>query len=150
MSKLSRSLLAISLPVAVMILAPMTAAADPASLTITVGVTGTLLDPTLVRVPTEFTCAPMDVGTNQGSASLRQAVSGKVAFGSGFPQDPIVCDGTPHAVRYLIWVDTASPAPFRRGNATVQIGAFLCPPAPTPTSSCQSGSSGIQVLGLKK
>lgn len=150
MLKLSRPPLAFSLPVVVMALAPTVAEAAPASLTITVGVTGTLLDPTLVRVPTEFTCAPMEVGTNQGSASLRQAVSGRVAFGSGMPEGTVVCDGTPHAVSYLIWVDTGSPAPFRRGNATVQINAFLCPPPPTPGSACQSGSSGIQVIRLTR
>jgi hypothetical protein len=150
MFTLTHSLLALSLPVAVMTLAPVAAGADPGTLTITVGATGTLLDPTLVRVPAELTCAPMEIGSNQGSASLRQAVSGRVAFGSGFPENPMVCDGTPHAVSYLIWVDTASPAPFRRGDATVQIGAFLCPPAPTPIADCQSGSSGVQVIRLKR
>lgn len=150
MIKLMRAFLALSLPVAVMALAPMAAEADAASLTITVGPTGTLLDPTLVRVPTEFICAPMEVATNQGSASLRQAVSGRIAFGSGFPETPVVCDGTSHAINYLIWVDTASPSPFARGNATVQINAFLCPPAPTPTSACQSDSSGVQVIQLTR
>src|SRR6266536_2324269 len=141
--KLSRSMLVFLLPVAMLTLAPMVAEAEPASFPITVGKTGALLDPTLVRVPTEFTCAPMEVDFPQVGAQLKQAVSGKVAFGSGYTDDPIICDGTPHTVDFLIWVDTASPAPFRRGNATVLVGAFLCPPAPTPTDACQSGSSGI-------
>lgn len=97
MFKPSHLLLAFLLPVAVITLAPVAADADAALLTITVGAAGTLLDPTLVRVPAELTCVPMEIGSNQGSASLRQAVSGKIAFGSGFPKNPFVCDGTPHA-----------------------------------------------------
>lgn len=132
------------------ILTPSTAAADPAPLTITVGSVAVLPDPTLVDVPARLACAPMVVGSSQTSASLRQAVSGRVAFGSGSPRDPIVCDGTPHTVTFQVWVDTSSPTPFRPGDATVQISAFLCPPTPAPISACQSGSSGIQVIRVTK
>jgi hypothetical protein len=43
--------------------------------TITVGADSVLLDPTLVRVPVQITCDPMDVRLNQGNAELGQAVS---------------------------------------------------------------------------
>ncbi|MEV4313289.1 hypothetical protein [Actinocrispum sp. NPDC049592] len=142
----SRSMLALSLPVVVTIVAPMTAHADDVSVTITVNATGILLDRTLVRVPAEITCAPLEVRTNQGGANLRQAVSGRIAFGQGFNENPIICDGMPHTNSYLVWVDTASPAPFRQGNATIQISAFLC----SPTFVCESGGSGIQVIRLRR
>jgi hypothetical protein len=114
---------ALSLPVVVTAVAPMTAHADDATVTITVNATGILLDRTLVRVPAEITCAPLEVQSNQGGANLRQAVSGRIAFGQGFNENPIICDGTSHANSYLVWVDTASPAPFQQGKATVQISA---------------------------
>lgn len=145
-----RSLLALSLPTTVMTVAPMTAHADDSTVTITVGATGTLLDPTLVRIPVKITCGPLEVSTNQGHADLRQGVSGRVAFGQGWEETSIICDGTPHANSYLVWVDTASPASFRQGNATVQISVFLCPEAPTPIDLCESGGSGVQVVRLKK
>jgi hypothetical protein len=147
MSKLVlRSLLALSLPVAVATLLPVTAHAEDAPVTITVSASGTLLDRTLARIPVQITCAPLDVRLNQGSASLRQAVSGRVAFGQGWEESPIICDGTPHANSYLVWVDTTSPAPFRQGNASVQVFAYLC----SPTFVCQSGGSGVQTIRLKR
>jgi hypothetical protein len=143
---LSRAMLALALPVVAMAVVPAVAHADTAEVTVTVGATGTLLDRTLVVVPVEITCAPMEVAYNQGSAQLRQAVSGQVAYGQGWPDSPITCDGAPHANSYRIWVDAASPAPFRQGDATVVVGAYLC----SPTFVCQSGSSGPQVIRLKK
>jgi hypothetical protein len=117
MSKLfSRSVLALSLPVAAMTLTPMVAHADDAAVTVTVGATGTLLNRTLVRVPVEISCAPLVVQYEQGHAELRQAVSGRVAFGSGWRESPIICDGAPHANTYLIWVDR--PVTRRSAQAT--------------------------------
>lgn len=147
MSKLVlRSLWVLALLGALTLAVPATALAAEPPVTITVGTTGTLLDPTLVRIPVKITCAPLEVGSNQGAANLRQAVAGRVAFGQGYNQNPIICDGTPHANSYLVWVDTASPAPFHQGNATVQVSAYLC----SPTFVCQSGGSGIQVIRLTK
>jgi hypothetical protein len=142
-------LLALSLPVAVMAAGPGIAYADAPKVTITVAATAKLLDPTLVRVPATITCAPLDVYTDQGGAELKQAVVGRIAYGQGWREQPIVCDGKPHANNFLIWVDTASPAPFRQGNATVQASAYLCPPPPTPNDACESGGSGVQVIRLK-
>lgn len=142
-------LLALSLPVAVMTAAPGDAHADPPKVTITLAATAQLLDPTLVRVPATITCAPLDVYTDQGGARLEQAVSGRIAYGQGWRELPIVCDGKPHANSFVIWVDTASPAPFRRGNASVEASAYLCPQPPTSNDACESGGSGIQVVRLK-
>lgn len=150
MFKLRRSIPALFLPVAMLPLTATAAEADPARFPIEVAATGTLLDPTLVRVPARITCAPMEVGMAQGGAQVKQASSGKIAFGSGAWESPIVCDGAPHTIDFLIWVDTASPAPFHRGSATVALNAFLCPPPPTSNDSCQSGYSGIRVIRLVK
>lgn len=142
---LSRAMLALALPVAAMAVVPAVAQADTAEITFTVGATGTLLDRTLVVVPVEITCGPMEVQYSQGFGSLRQAVSGNVAFGQGQGDSPIICDGTPHANSYRIWVDTASPAPFRQGDATVDVWASAC-----ASNVCQFGQSGPQVVRLKK
>jgi hypothetical protein len=142
-----RSLLvASSLPVAVVAMTPMAAHADTAMVTITVGETGKLLDPTLVRVPVTITCAPLVVATDQGGANLKQAVPQGIAFGSGFEEHTITCDGTSHPNSYLIWVNTASPGGFQPGSATVQVSAFLC----SATFTCQSGASAIQVIRLRR
>jgi hypothetical protein len=132
---------------AVLALVPSVAVAAEPGVAITVGA-GVLLDPTLVRIPIQVTCQPMTVETNQGRADLRQAVSGRIAFGEGWEETPIVCDGAPHPNSYLVWVDTASAAPFRAGTATVQISAFLCSGA--PTFECQSGGSGIKVIDVRR
>ena len=140
-----RSLLILTLLPLSVLLTPLPAGADP-GVTITVGASGTLLDPTLVRIPVQITCDPMEVATNQGSAELRQAVSKRlIAHGTGFEESQIVCDGVPHPNSYLIWADPSGP-PFTKGNATVSISAFLC----DATFVCQSGSSGIQTVQLRK
>src|SRR5260370_14527482 len=126
-------------PSAAIALTPIAAHADGPTVTITVGAAATLLDPTLVRVPVEITCTPLVVSFDQGSgADLRQAVSGRIAFGTGSEESTIICDGTPHPNSYLVWVSTSSPAPFRQGNATVSIGAYLC----SATFICESGGAG--------
>ena len=143
---IARSALALAIPGLVIGMTPAAAHADDTTVTITVGATGALLDPTLVRVPANITCATLEVATNQGSATLKQAVYGRIAFGSGYAEKPVICDGTPHANSYLIWVDSTSRAPFRQGSATVQISAYLC----SPTFTCESGGSGIQIVHLKR
>lgn len=87
----------------------------------------------------------MEVQNSQGSGWLKQAVSGNVAFGQGQADSPIVCDGTPHANSYRIWVETFSPAPFRQGDATVDLWANAC-----GSNGCQYGQSGPRVIRLKK
>jgi hypothetical protein len=140
-----RSLLILTLLPISVLLTPLPAGAEP-GVTITVATQGTLLDPTLVRVPVQITCDPMEVATNQGSAELRQAVSKRlIAYGSGFEESQIVCDGLPHPNAYLIWADPSSP-PFTKGSATIRISAFLC----DATFICQSGSSGIQTVQLRR
>ncbi|OXM45394.1 hypothetical protein CFP75_31085 [Amycolatopsis alba DSM 44262] len=138
--------MALAIPCVLLGMTSTLAHADESTVTITVGKAANLLDPTLVRVPVALTCPSMEVATNQGGASLRQAVSGRIAFGSGRPEKPVVCDGTPHPNSYLIWVDTTSPAPFRVGNATAMISAYLC----SPTFTCVSGGSGVQVIRVKR
>ena len=121
---------------------PLQASAET-GVTITVGATSTLLDPTLVIVPVQITCDPMDVDYNQGYAELRQAVSKRlIAHGVGYPQDLIVCDGLPHENPYQFWADPSGP-PFSKGDATVTINVYLC-----GSGFCQSGSSGVQVTRL--
>jgi len=127
------------------LLAPLPASAED-SVTITVGADSVLLDPTLVEVPVSITCAPMDVYYNMGSAELRQAVSKQlIAYGRGYEQSPIVCDGQPHANSYLLWADP-SGAPFTKGDATVFVGVYLC----SPSYYCQSGNSGYQITHIKR
>ncbi len=117
-----------------------------AGVTITVSADSVLLDPTLVQVPVTITCAPMEVHSHQGNAEIRQAVANQlIAFGSGFPEGPIVCDGQPHSNSYLFWV-TTSGAPFARGSATVSIPLFLC----DASFVCQSGSSGIRITQVRR
>lgn len=148
-SWLRRSMIVLAVPLAVGAAVPPAAHADDTTLTIAVAPTATLLDPTLVRVPVRITCAPITVGSDQGSAQLRQSVPSGIAFGQGFREQAIVCDGRAHANSYLIWIDTGSPGGFAPGNATVQVSEFLCPPPPTSTTSCDSGGSGIQVIRLQ-
>lgn len=145
--RVKRSLLLFTFLVVAVVLTPLTASAQSApTVTITPGPEGFLLDATLVRVPVEITCAPMEVEFNQGSAELRQAVSkDAIAVGRGFEDSRIVCDGTPHTNSYSLWAEPSGP-PFEKGDATVDISAFLC----DPSFSCQSGGSGIQVIRLRK
>src|SRR5215468_184977 len=93
---LSRPLVVLLMLVGGVGLTPLSAGADP-GVTITVAPQAALLDPTLVRVSVEITCAPMQVGFNMGNAQLEQAVSKtQIAHGSGFEQSQIVCDGAFH------------------------------------------------------
>src|SRR5262245_46405569 len=105
--RVKRSLLLLTFAVVAVVLTPLTASAQSApSVTITPGPEGALLDATLVRVPVEITCAPMEVDFNQGSAELRQAVSKRaIAVGRGFEDSQIVCDGTPHPNSYTFWAE---------------------------------------------
>ncbi len=139
-----RMTLVVLLLVAGTLLTPSAAEAAP-DLSITVSPTATLLDPTLVQISVQITCAPMEVDYNQGRAELRQASGGRIAFGDGFEDSTIICDGTPHPNSYLVWVDTASAAPFRTGTATVRVSVYLCSPVPV---SCQSGGSGFTVIRI--
>jgi hypothetical protein len=72
------------------------------------------------------------------SVSKRQ-----IAVGHGFEENPIVCDGTPHPNTYPFWAEPSGPL-FKKGDATANIAVFLCGP-----DTCQSGSSGIQVVRLR-
>lgn len=132
----------LSIPV---LLAPPSASAED-SVTITIGAESLLLDSTLIEVPVQITCAPMDFSFNMGNSELRQAVSKQlIAHGIGNAQDPFVCDGQPHQNSYLFWADSSGP-PFAKGDATVTVNVFLC----DSSFVCQSGSSGIQTTSVKR
>jgi hypothetical protein len=127
------------------VLTPLAASAQTEGVTITVAAEGILLDPTMVRVPVEISCAPMEVSYNMGYAQLQQAVSKQlIAHGQGWEENAIVCDGMAHPNSYLIWADTSGP-PFEKGDATFGASAYLCGP-----SGCQSGGSGIQIIRLTR
>jgi hypothetical protein len=128
------------------VLTPLDASAQTEGVITTVGAEGILLDPTLIRVPVEISCAPMEVSYDMGGhAQLEQAVSKRlIAHGQGWEENAIVCDGTAHPNTYLIWADTTSP-PFEKGDATAWINAYLCGP-----TGCQSGGSGTQITQLTR
>jgi hypothetical protein len=145
-----RALVALSLP-ALVLLTPLPASADPAA-ALTIGPEALLLDPTLVRVPVEITCGPMEVYDTYGWAELKQAVSKQeVAWGDGWIDSQPVCDGTPHPNSYLITsggILNGQPSgpPFEKGDATIIAVLELC----DPTWSCQRLGSGPQVIRLTK
>jgi hypothetical protein len=127
------------------VLTPLNAGAQ-SDVTFTIGADSVLLDPTLVQVPVEITCQPMDVVTFLAGGQLKQALSKHlIATGSGrLEGSTVVCDGLPHPNSYLFWVDFGSPS-FTKGDATVFVTAFLC-----DQISCQSGSSGIEITRINK
>ena len=147
-SRLRRALLSLASTAGLLlsiVLTPLAASAQTEGVTITVGAEGILLDPTLVRIPVEISCAPMEVSYNMGYAQLEQAVSKQlIAHGQGWEENAIVCDGTAHPNSYLIWADTSSQ-PFEKGDATFQASAYLC-----GSAGCQSGGSGIQIVRLRR
>lgn len=144
-TRLLRSLLVLAvLPFAV-VLTSLDANAEP-SVTVAVGAQGTLLDPTVVVVPVEITCAGIDVTDSFGEAALLQAVSKRqIAYGGGTIQSQVVCDGTPHPNSYLIWADP-SYAPFIKGDASVSASVVAC----DATFTCASGNSGVQIIRLRR
>jgi len=127
-------------------MAPLSAAAQT-GVTVTIGADSVLLDPTLIRVPVQISCDPMDIWTDMGStAELRQAVSRqRIAHGTGVRESEIVCDGALHANAYLFWADPAGP-PFSTGTATVSIRVNLC----DQSFNCQDGRSGIQITRVQR
>lgn len=142
---LRSALVLVALPVS-LVMVPLSAEAQT-GVTVTIGADSVLLDPTLIRVPVQISCEPMDVRTDMGSTSeLRQAVSRlRIAHGTGVRENEVVCDGTVHANSYLFWADPSGP-PFGAGTATVSIRVNLC----DQSFNCQDGSSGIQVTRVQR
>jgi hypothetical protein len=68
----------------------------------------------------------------------------KQTHGFGFPEQPIICDGTPHPNTFTVQADTSGP-PFRKGDAAVEVFVRVG----NETSCCISGSSGIQIIRLR-
>jgi hypothetical protein len=122
---------------------PLSARAQSTDVTITVGPTGRLQSRIVATVPVQITCGPLDVGIDQQSATIEQAAGQRVAHGTGFADQAIVCDGTPQPNSFTFLADSSSP-PFHGGDAAVNIGLFLC----SPSFTCISGGSGIQIVRL--
>ena len=116
-------------------------------MTITVGAEGTLLARGVAAtVPMEITCGPLEVDPRftEAIAELQQAVKHRIAHGLGFPEQPIVCDGTPHPNIATVMADDSGP-PFRKGDAVV--GVFVR--VGNETFCCIIGRSEIQTIKLR-
>jgi hypothetical protein len=128
---------------AVVAMTPLGAQAQ-SDVTISIGSTGTLAPSRVVAtVPVQITCAP--VGTVQAvqeGATLEQAAGHAIASGSGFSDQPIVCDGTPHANSFTFSADATGP-PFHGGPASVNISLFIF-----GSDGFESGGSGFQTVSL--
>jgi hypothetical protein len=143
--RLPRVLLMLTCVSALVALTPLGAQAQ-GEVTVTVGARGTLLARGVAAtVPMEITCGPMEVDPRftDASAELQQAVRHRIAHGLGFPEQPIVCDGTPHPNTATIPADTSGP-PFRKGDAVVEVFVRVG----NETFCCPSGSSGFQIIKL--
>lgn len=144
--RLLRLLLMLTCVSALVALTPLGARAQD-EVVITVGATGTLqARGVVVVVPVEITCGPLEVDPRftMADATLTQAVKRQIAQGFGTPDQPIVCDGTPHANTFTILASASGP-PFRKGDAAVRIFVTVG----NETECCLSGSSGIQTIRLR-
>ena len=145
--RLLRLLLMLTCVSALVALTPPGAHAQ-GEVTITVGATGTLLARGVAAtIPVEMTCGPIEVDPRftMTDAELNQAVKRQIAHGFGFfPEQPIVCDGTPHPNTYTVVADASGP-PFRKGDAAVEVGLRVG----NETFCCISGGSGVQVIRLR-
>ena len=141
-----RLLLMLACVSALVALTPLGAQAQE-EVTITVGATGTLqARGVVVTVPVEITCGPIEVDPRftMADALLQQAVKRQIAQGFGNPDQPIVCDGTPHPNTFTILASASGP-PFRKGDAAVRVFVTVG----NETACCISGSSGIQTIRLR-
>src|SRR6266536_577593 len=120
-------------------LTPLSARAQSPEVTITVAATGTLQSRIVATVPVQITCGPLDVAFVEQGATIEQAAGREIASGSGFADQPIVCDGTAQPNTFTFLADPSGP-PFHGGDAAVRIALFIC----SPTFVCINGSSGIQ------
>jgi hypothetical protein len=144
--RLPRLLLMLTCISALLALTPLGAQAQ-GEVTITVGATGTLLARGAgATVPMEITCGPLEVDPRftMADAELHQAVKHQIAHGFGFPEQPIVCDGTPHPNTATIVADASGP-PFRKGDAAAEVFVRVG----NETQCCISGSSGVQIIRLR-
>jgi hypothetical protein len=144
--RLPRLLLMLMCVSALVALTPLGAQAQ-GEVTITVGATGTLLARGAgATVPMEITCGPLEVDPRftMADAELHQAVKHQIAHGFGFPEQPIVCDGTPHPNTTTIVADASGP-PFRKGDAAAEVFVSVG----NETQCCISGSSGVQIIRLR-
>jgi hypothetical protein len=144
--RLLRLLLMLTCVSALVALTPLGARAQ-GTVTITVGATGTLQANGVVAVvPVEITCGPLEVDPRftMADAQLTQAVKRQIAQGFGSPDQPIVCDGSPHANTFTVLASATGP-PFRKGDAAVRIFVTVG----NETECCISGSSGIQTIRLR-
>jgi hypothetical protein len=145
-TRLLRLLLMLTCVSALVALTPLGARAQE-EVTITVGATGTLeARGVVVTVPVEITCGPIEVDPRftMADAQLTQAVKRQIAQGFGTPDQPIVCDGTPHANTFTVLASATGP-PFRKGDAAVRVFVTVG----NETECCISGSSGIQTIRLR-
>jgi hypothetical protein len=129
---------------ALVALTPLSARAQSSEVTITVGATGTLQSRIVATVPVRITCGPLEVSVVQESATIEQAAGTAIAHGSGFSDQPVVCDGTAQPNTFTFLADPSGP-PFHGGNAAVSISLFIC----DPSFVCVSGSSGVQIVRLR-
>ena len=141
-----RLLLMLTCASALVALTPLAAQAQE-EVTITVGATGTLqANGVVVTVPVEITCGPIEVDPRftMADALLQQAVKRQIAQGFGNPDQPIICDGTPHPNTFTILASPSGP-PFRKGDAAVRVFVTVG----NETVCCISGSSGIHTIRLR-
>ena len=125
---------------------PLSAQAQPA-VSISVGSKGTLAPSrVVVTVPVQITCAPIGtINAVQENATIEEAAGRAIASGSGFSDQPIVCDGTPYPNTFTFSADPTG-APFHVGPASVNISLFI----ENSTGGFETGSSGIQTVRLRR
>ena len=142
--RLPQLLLMLTCVSALVALTPLGAQAQ-GEVTITVGARGELLARGVAAtVPVEITCGPLDVDFTDAHAELQQAVRHQIAHGFGFnPEQPIVCDGTPHPSTFTVLADTSGP-PFRKGDAVVEVFVRVG----NETFCCPTGRTGFQLIKL--
>lgn len=143
--RLPRLLLMLTCVSALVALTPLGAQAQ-GEVTITVGTRGELLARGVAAtVPMEITCGPMEVDPRftDAHAELQQAVRHQIAHGFGFPEQPIVCDGTPHPNTATVVADDSGP-PFRKGDAVVEVFVRVG----NETFCCPTGRTGFQIIKL--
>jgi hypothetical protein len=140
---------------AVVVLTPLGAQAQQSAVTITIASKGTLArSRVVVTVPVQISCdlsagQPGPIGSPfsiEGGATILQAVGRlAIASGSGFTDQPIVCDGTPHSNTVTLVADASGP-PFHTGAASVTFSLFI----EDFSGNSESGSSGPQTVSLKR
>ncbi len=114
--------------------------------TVEIGAQAGLRALVLVTVPVRITCPTgVNFERSQSDAPIEQASGQAIAHANMIePDQPVVCDGTPHQASFVAMADTSGP-PFHTGEAAIRMSFQFC----TPSFQCVSGNSGFRVIQLR-